>query len=51
MEFTLKLSEQEIQLIANILAEKPFGMVENIIGKIRNQVGEQVKENQLINEK
>lgn len=42
--FTINLTEEELQFIVNVVAELPFKDVEGLIGKIRSQVDEQVRQ-------
>jgi len=41
MEYTLKLSQQDIQIISQALGELPLKMVVNVFGKIQQQALEQ----------
>lgn len=40
-EFTLKLAEQEIVLIANTLRDRPYREVASLLNKIQLQINEQ----------
>lgn len=42
--FTLTLSEQELNIVFNALAQRPFAEVQQVIMKIQNDVQKQVKE-------
>ena len=43
MEFTIKLTPQEIQIIGNALGERPFKEVGALIAKLDAQLAEQQK--------
>ena len=45
MELTLKLTEQDINLIVDSLAERPYKMTFQLIGKIIEQGNKQVSNN------
>lgn len=46
MEFTINLSENELNYILNILAEKPYIEVVELINKIQTQGSEQLQANE-----
>ena len=41
MEFTIKLSAQELQIAANALAQRPYGEVAAVIASMQKQVSAQ----------
>ena len=45
MEYTLKLTQQEIQILSTALGELPLKMSLNLFGKIQTQVQTQDAEN------
>lgn len=46
MEFTIKLTEQEAQLMLNALSKEPYGLVVGVINKIQEQAIEQREKTQ-----
>ncbi len=42
-DFTVHVSEQEMQVIANALQERPFREVVALLGKLNQQITEQVR--------
>lgn len=44
MELTLKLTEQEAQLVLDSLVKEPYGLVVGVINKIQQQASEQMKQ-------
>lgn len=43
MEFNIKLTEQEVNLIGNALGQMPYAAVAQLVANITNQVQAQVK--------
>jgi hypothetical protein len=44
MELTLKLTEQEAQIVLNALVKEPYLTVVDVVNKIQTQAGEQMQE-------
>ena len=49
MKLTLKLTEQEVNLLLNIIAEQPYAKVASLISKIQMQ-GSQQMQNKILPE-
>jgi hypothetical protein len=41
MEFTLKVTEKDVETIGNALAELPFKQVAALVSSLQNQINEQ----------
>lgn len=44
MEYTLKLTDQDLQVINQIVANQPYSLVAPLVAKINSQINEQIKE-------
>lgn len=44
MEFTLKLTEQELQVVLNAIAKEPLGEVIELFNNMQRQAAEQMKD-------
>lgn len=40
-EYTLRLSQHELQILVNVMQEGPYRLVASLLGKIQLQVNEQ----------
>lgn len=44
MEYTLKLTDQDLQVINQIVANQPYSLVAALVAKINLQINKQIKE-------
>lgn len=47
MELTLKLTQDEAQIVLNAIAKEPYADVVNVINKIQKQAGEQIQKEEV----